>query len=646
MKKIKKYRNVMLRIIDIFVISISYYMAEIIISEPFKITTELNQTIFNTIILAIIIYSGMLHIYKTYKNITRYENGNDYLVYILACLVSYTVISVLKFILPIDIVSLRTNMIAALIIVTTIIGYRVVLRLILTNGFQTKDDEKMDRKNVLIIGAGEAARIVLGTLKTTMRDTYNVVGLIDDNTNKVNYAISGNKILGTRNDILRICEKNNVELILFTISNISNKDRKDILNICQKTGCKVRVLPGTADLIKNKNLMDNFRDIEIEDLLGREPIKLDNKNIGKLIKDKVVLVTGGGSIGSELCRQIMQYNPEKLVIVDIYENNLYDIEQELKANYPENKIEAIVASVREKERLNEIFEEFRPYLVFHAAAHKHVPLMETSPLEAIKNNVFGTYNVVNCADEYDVKRFVLISTDKAVNPTNIMGATKRLCEMMIQAKNKVSKTEFVAVRFGNVLGSNGSVVPLFRKQIANGGPVTVTHKDITRFFMTIPEAVSLVLQAMSGAQGGEIFVLDMGEPVKIYDMAVNLIKLSGYEPNVDIQIKVTGLRPGEKLYEEILMEEEGLTQTQHDKIHVAKPMNIDIGMIEDKLEKLRVLLETANNEDKEKIKNTIKQIVPTFRDGEEVNQEKINKQHIEKVERKIMMEPRKVEAIA
>lgn len=646
MKKIKKYRNVMLRIIDIFVISISYYMAEIIISEPFKITTELNQTIFNTIILAIIIYSGMLHIYKTYKNITRYENGNDYLVYILACLVSYTAISVLKFILPIDIVSLRTNMIAALIIVTTIIGYRVVLRLILTNGFQTKDDEKMDRKNVLIIGAGEAARIVLGTLKTTMRDTYNVVGLIDDNTNKVNYAISGNKILGTRNDILRICGKNNVELILFTISNISNKDRKDILNICQKTGCKVRVLPGTADLIKNKNLMDNFRDIEIEDLLGREPIKLDNKNIGKLIKDKVVLVTGGGgSIGSELCRQIMQYNPEKLVIVDIYENNLYDIEQELKANYPESKIEAIVASVREKERLNEIFEEFRPYLVFHAAAHKHVPLMETSPLEAIKNNVFGTYNVVNCADEYDVKRFVLISTDKAVNPTNIMGATKRLCEMMIQAKNKVSKTEFVAVRFGNVLGSNGSVVPLFKKQIANGGPVTVTHKDITRFFMTIPEAVSLVLQAMSGAQGGEIFVLDMGEPVKIYDMAVNLIKLSGYEPNVDIQIKVTGLRPGEKLYEEILMDEEGLTQTQHDKIHVAKPMNIDIGMIEDKLEKLRVLLETANNEDKEKIKNTIKQIVPTFRDEDEANKEKIN-EYEEKEERKIIIESRKVEAIA
>lgn len=647
MKTIKKYRNMMLRVIDIFVIAISYYMAEIIISEPFKITTELNQTIVNTIILAIIIYSSMLHIYKTYKNITRYENGNDYLVYILACLVSYTVISVLKFILPIKIVSLRTNMIAALIIVTTIIGYRVVLRLILTNGFQTKDDEKIDKKNILIIGAGEAARIVLGTLKTTMRDTYNVVGLIDDNTNKVNYAISGNKILGTRSDIIKICEEKHVELILFTISNISNKDRKEILNICQETGCKVRVLPGTEDLIKNRNLMDNFRDVEIEDLLGREPIKLDNKNIGKLIKDKVVLVTGGGgSIGSELCRQIMQYNPEKLVIVDIYENNLYDIEQELKANYPAEKIEAIVASVREKERLNEIFEEFRPYLVFHAAAHKHVPLMETSPLEAIKNNVFGTYNVVNCADEYNVKRFVLISTDKAVNPTNVMGATKRLCEMIIQAKNKVSKTEFVAVRFGNVLGSNGSVIPLFKKQIAKGGPVTVTHKDITRFFMTIPEAVSLVLQAMSGAQGGEIFVLDMGEPVKIYDMAVNLIKLSGYEPNVDIQIKITGLRPGEKLYEELLMAEEGLTQTQHDKIHIAKPMNIDMDMIEDKLEKLRVLLETANNEDKERIKDTIKQIVPTFRDEEKLNQEKINEQHIEKVERKVMMQPRKVEAIA
>lgn len=648
MKTVKKYRNIILRIIDIIVIAVAYYIAEILINNSFIITYELNQAIITTIILAIIIYSGFLHIFKTYKNITRYENGNDYLVYVLACLMAYTVITIIKITCNINMVNPRTNMIAALIIVTTIIGYRVVLRLILTENYKSSEEnENNKKKNVLIIGAGDATRIVLRTLRTTMRDTYNVVGLIDDNTNKVNYAISGKRILGTRYDIPRICKENQIDGILFTISNISSQDRKDILKICQETGCKVRILPGTADLIKNKNLMDSFRDVEIEDLLGREQIKLDNQNIGKLIENKVVLVTGGGgSIGSELCRQIIKYNPEKLVMVDIYENSLYDIEQELKTNYPMANIKAIVASVREKERLNEIFEEFKPYLVFHAAAHKHVPLMETSPLEAIKNNVFGTYNVVNCADEYQVKRFILISTDKAVNPTNIMGATKRLCEMIVQAKDKVSKTEYAAVRFGNVLGSNGSVVPLFKKQIANGGPVTVTHKDITRFFMTIPEAVSLVLQAMSYAKGGEIFVLDMGDPVRIYDMAVNLIKLSGLEPNVDIQIKVTGLRPGEKLYEKLLMSEEGLTQTEHDKIHVAKPMDIDMTMIEDKLKKLRILLETANNEDKEKIKNTIKQIVPTFKDKDEVNKEKINEQHIEKVGKKIIMEPSKVEAIA
>ena len=613
----KKYRNIILRIIDIIIIIESYYIAEVIINNTLFITDELNLKIINTIIVAIIIYSGMLHIFNTYKNITRYENGNDYLVYVLACLISYTSITIVKIIFNWNIVDARINMIAALIIVISIIGYRVAIRLILTENFENSKD-KEGKKKVLIVGAGYATRVVIGTLKTTMKNVYDVVGLIDDNPNKVNYAISGNSILGTRYDIPRICKEKQVELILFTISNITNQDRKDILKICQETGCKVRILPGTAELIKNKNLMDSFRDVEIEDLLGRDPIKLDNQNIGKLIENKVVLVTGGGgSIGSELCRQIIKYKPEKLVMVDIYENNLYDIEQELKSNYPEAQIYAIVASVRDKKRLNEIFEEFKPYLVFHAAAHKHVPLMETSPLEAIKNNVFGTYNVVNCADEYKVKRCILISTDKAVNPTNIMGATKRLCEMIIQAKDKVSNTEYAAVRFGNVLGSNGSVVPLFKKQIANGGPVTVTHKDITRFFMTIPEAVSLVLQAMSYAEGGEIFVLDMGEPVKIYDMAINLIKLSGLEPNVDIQIKVTGLRPGEKLYEELLMSEEGLTQTEHDKIHVAKPMNIDMEKVENKLERLRYLLEHDNNEQKDEIKKVIKEVVPTYREPKE-----------------------------
>lgn len=619
MKLLKKYRNIALRIMDIIIIAIAYYIAAILIENKLWLNNEINNIVLNTVILAVLIYGGILQIFSTYKNITRYENGSDYLVYILACVISCTIMIFLNIVSIMPIAEVRINLIAALIIVTSIIGYRVCLRMLLTE-IHGKKENVSDKKKVLIIGAGEAAKILIKTIKTSLKDAYNIIGLIDDNTNKVNYAISGNKILGTRYDIPRICKENDVEAIFFTISNIYNKDRKEILKICQETGCKVRILPGTKDLIKSKNIMDNFRNVEIEDLLGREPIKLDNRNIGKLIKDKVVLVTGGGgSIGSELCRQIIKYNPERLVILDIYENNLYDIEQELKFNYPKIKIDAVVASVREKERLSEIFKEYKPYLVFHAAAHKHVPLMETSPLEAIKNNVFGTYNVVNCADEYNVKRFILISTDKAVNPTNIMGATKRLCEMIVQAKDKVSKTEYAAVRFGNVLGSNGSVVPLFKKQIANGGPVTVTHKDITRFFMTIPEAVSLVLQAMSGANGGEIFVLDMGEPVKIYDMALNLIKLSGLEPNVDIQIKITGLRPGEKLYEELLMAEEGLTQTKHDKIYIAEPMDIDMKKIENKLNILdKLLVDGTNNEQKEKIRKAMKDVVPTFKEYQKI----------------------------
>ena len=614
MKFIKKHRNIYLRIMDIIIIAISYCIAQIIIGNQWIILPEIGERLITTIIMAIIVYGGILEIFKTYKNITRYENGNDYLIYVLACLISCTIMIFFNIIPGVPILDERTNLIASLIIVTSIIGYRVFIRLILNEGTTSKREKEDTRKNVLIIGAGEATKILLTTIKNSMKDTYKVVGLIDDNENKLNYAISGNKILGNRYDIPKICRENNVEVIFFTISNISQDDRRKILEICQETGCKVRILPGTKELIKDKPLIQSFRDVQIEDLLGRDPIRLDNKNIGKLIENKVVLVTGGGgSIGSELCRQIIKFKPSKLVIVDIYENNLYDIEQELKFNYPDMEIDAIVANVREKHRLNEIFEQYHPYLVFHAAAHKHVPLMETSPLEAIKNNVFGTYNTVKCADEYGVKRFILISTDKAVNPTNIMGATKRICELIIQAKNKVSKTEYAAVRFGNVLGSNGSVVPLFKKQIAKGGPITVTHKEITRFFMTIPEAVSLVLQAMSGAKGGEIFVLDMGEPVKIYDMAVKLIKLSGLEPDVDIQIKVTGLRPGEKLYEELLMAEEGLTETKHDKIHVARPSDIDMEKLEAKLAKLQHLLDNTNNEQKDEIKDVISEVVPTYR---------------------------------
>ena len=614
---LKKHRNIVLRLMDVIIIAISYYIAEALITNDIKIGVVLGNNITNTIIIAIFIYGGTLHLTKTYKNITRYENGNDYLIYILVCVIATAIITLIQAITSFSLIEFRAILIASLIIMVSLISYRVVIRFFLVYKYNKslENEEQNDLKRVLVIGAGEATRILITTIQNSMKNTYRIVGLIDDNSNKLNYAISGHKIIGTRYDIPRICKEEKVDAIFFAISNISNEDRRKILEICQETGCKVRILPGTKDLIKNKSIMQSFRNVEIEDLLGREPIKLDNKNIQKLIKDKVVLVTGGGgSIGSELCRQIVKFKPQKLVIVDIYENNLYDIEQELKYNYPKQDVSAIVASVRDKKRLNEIFEQYHPYLVFHAAAHKHVPLMEESPLEAIKNNVFGTYNVVNCADEYNVKRFILISTDKAVNPTNIMGATKRLCEMIIQAKNRVSNTEYAAVRFGNVLGSNGSVVPLFKKQIANGGPVTVTHKEITRFFMTIPEAVSLVLQAMSGAEGGEIFVLDMGEPVKIYDMAEKLIKLSGLEPNVDIQIKVTGLRPGEKLYEELLMAEEGLTETKHDKIHIAKPSDFDMDAIEKKLDKLNDMLEKNKNTDKTQIKKVMEQIVPTYKE--------------------------------
>ena len=523
-------------------------------------------------------------------------------------------------------INLKVNVLSGVLIAGTFVMYRLAGRSILSRRMSKyeKINKNQDNKanNLLIIGAGMGAREIIIAIKNNMRDKYNIVGIIDDDISKINHYILGIKVLGTRYDIPKIAKEKNVDLIFFAINKIDAVSRRKILEICQETGVKTRVLPTTEEVINKQGAMNSLRDVQIEDLLGRDPVHLDNKNINSLIKNKTVLVTGGGgSIGSELCRQIVKYDPKRLVILDIYENNLYDIEMELRAEYPKLNLEAIVASVRDKARLNNVFETYKPEIVFHAAAHKHVPLMEKSPLEAIHNNVFGTYNVVNCADEYGVEKFVLISTDKAVNPTNIMGASKRVCEMIVQAKNKVSKTEYVAVRFGNVLGSNGSVIPLFKKQIERGGPVTVTHKDITRFFMTIPEAVQLILQAVTYAKGGEIFVLDMGEPVKIYDLAVSLIKLLGYEPNVDIPIEITGLRPGEKLYEEILMSEEGLTSTKHDKIFISKPMHMEMTELE---EKLNILKELEYNEkySNENIKNVMKEVVPTYREPEEVNKEK------------------------
>ena len=561
-----------------------------------------------------------------YQNMMRYEVGKDYIKYIISAFLSMIISSIVYKAFSLEYINLKVNVLSGVLIAGTFVMYRLAGRSILSRRMSKyeKINKNQDNKanNLLIIGAGMGAREIIIAIKNNMRDKYNIVGIIDDDISKINHYILGIKVLGTRYDIPKIAKEKNVDLIFFAINKIDAVSRKKILEICQETGVKTRVLPTTLEVIAKQGAMNSLRDVQIEDLLGRDTVHLDNKNINSLIKNKTVLVTGGGgSIGSELCRQIVKYDPKRLVILDIYENNLYDIEMELRAEYPKLNLEAIVASVRDKARLNNVFETYKPEIVFHAAAHKHVPLMEKSPLEAIHNNVFGTYNVVNCADEYGVEKFVLISTDKAVNPTNIMGASKRVCEMIVQAKNKVSKTEYVAVRFGNVLGSNGSVIPLFKKQIERGGPVTVTHKDITRFFMTIPEAVQLILQAVTYAKGGEIFVLDMGEPVKIYDLAVSLIKLLGYEPNVDIPIEITGLRPGEKLYEEILMSEEGLTSTKHDKIFISKPMHMEMTELE---EKLNILKELEYNEkySNENIKNVMKEVVPTYREPEEVNKEK------------------------
>ncbi|MDO5557565.1 MAG: nucleoside-diphosphate sugar epimerase/dehydratase [Clostridia bacterium] len=628
MNKIRKNRVLVLIIMDILIVFVAYLLSGFLITKDF-FTLENKTAVINSVTVSIILQQVIFAIANLYKNITRYENGKDYLVYIVSAGAICGLTLLVKYILQVPMVGYREIVLTTILSIVGMITYRVLIRFILNINRSTGTLEKV--KDVLIIGAGQSGKEIIKIIKATMKSEYNIVGVIDDNPNKINCIITGSKILGNRNDIVNICEKNKVDEIFFAIGNIERKEKKNILQICQETGAKIRVLPSTEGIIRNKSIIQNLREVEIEDILGRDPILLDNNNIAELIKDHVVLVTGGGgSIGSELCRQISTFNPQKLVIFDIYENNLYNIEIELKSKYPKMQIEAIVGSVRDNKKLESVFEKYKPYLVFHAAAHKHVPLMEKSPLEAIKNNVFGTFNAVNCADKYGVKRFLLISTDKAVNPTNIMGATKRMCEIIIQAKSRVSKTEFAAVRFGNVLGSNGSVVPLFKKQIKEGGPVTLTHKEITRFFMTIPEAVGLVLQAMTYAKGGEIFVLDMGEPVKIYDLAVSLIKLSGLEPEVDIPIQVTGLRPGEKLYEELLMNEEGLTKTAHNKIFIGEPANIKMEELNSKIKSLRQMIKNENLSLKQ-IKKTMKQVVPTYKEPKVVNMEVLEK--VEKEEK-------------
>lgn len=464
-------------------------------------------------------------------------------------------------------------------------------------------------RNVLIIGAGEAGNALIKEIKNSRHLKKRVIGVIDDNRGKVGGYIHGIKIVGDREDIIEKCIELHVHEIIVAMPSASPKQIKQILDICKQTGCELKRVPGIYQLVNGDVSISKLKEVDVNDLLGREPVEVDLDSIMGYVSGKVVMVTGGGgSIGSELCRQIAGHNPKLLLIVDIYENSTYDIQNELKAKFPELNLVVLIASVRNTNRMKYIFETYSPDIIYHAAAHKHVPLMEDSPNEAIKNNVLGTWKMVQAADRYKVKRFVMISTDKAVNPTNIMGASKRICEMIIQTYNKHSATEYVAVRFGNVLGSNGSVIPLFKKQIERGGPVTVTDPNIIRYFMTIPEAVSLVLQAGAYAKGGEIFVLDMGEPVKIVDLARNLILLSGHKPDEDIMIEFTGLRPGEKLFEEMLMDEEGMQSTANKLIYIGKPIEMD----EEKfLEQLQELSEYVKTEPKD-IRDWVKRIVPTY----------------------------------
>lgn len=475
-----------------------------------------------------------------------------------------------------------------------------------------KNTENNRRKKVMIIGAGSAAIRLINELKGVNNvNRYQVVALIDDNKRKQGDYLNGVKVYGGRDEIIRTAHQLDIDEIFIAVPSISEKNKKEILEICNKTGCKLKTLPKITAVKDGASIKSQLRKVDYTDLLGREQIKPDLSKVFELLKGHTVLVTGGGgSIGSELVRQVANSGVAKRIIIfDIAENGAYEIQQEIRRKYPDVDLRVLIGSIRDEKRLCEIFEEYKPSFVYHAAAHKHVPLMEDSPKEAVKNNVFGTYNLAKTADKYGVKRFVMISTDKAVNPTNVMGATKRICEMIVQSFNKISETDFVAVRFGNVLGSNGSVIPLFKEQIENGGPVTVTHPDIIRYFMLIPEAVSLVLQAGAYANGGEIFILDMGSPVKIRELAENLIRLSGHIPGEDIEIKYTGLRDGEKLYEELLISEEGIQKTQNDLIYVARPMEFDSENLFNKISYMREIMEGATSR---QIVDVVKELVPTF----------------------------------
>ncbi len=547
-----------------------------------------------------------------YQSLWQFASVYEYSLVFYASLISYTVSTVLRLILEFQLPR-SCYFMSFVIFCFAAVGGRVVYR-VLRNHRHTAFRTNANMRRVMLIGAGDAANMLLREFNVSnLHDTRRVVCIIDDDVSKHGSRMYGITIVGGRDKIKDTVEKYGVQEIIFAIPSAPPEEKAEILNICKTLHCSMKTLPGISQLVKNEAISDSLVNVDVNDLLGRQPVTTNVEAIIGYIRDKTVVVTGGGgSIGSELCRQIASHGPKKLIIIDIYENNAYDIQMELLRTCPKVEIAVLIASVRDEKRIDDIFREHRPDIVFHAAAHKHVPLMEVSPQEAVKNNVFGTLNTVRAADRNGVSRFVMISTDKAVNPTNVMGATKRICEMIVQSYDKISKTEFVAVRFGNVLGSNGSVIPLFKKQIAEGGPVTVTHCGIIRYFMTIPEAVSLVLRAGAFAKGGEIFVLDMGKPVKILDLAENLIRLSGRTPYVDIKIEFTGLRPGEKLYEELLMSEEGLEATADEMIYIGKPVAFDSDEFLKKVEDMRTVI--ANNGD---IKAAVSEIVPIHVQREE-----------------------------
>ena len=618
MKKDKKpfnaklfYRRTYLIIYDIISVIFSSYIAVLIRYEfhldtvPEHFLTPINRFLPVNILLTLLIF----YIFRLYHSLWAFAGETELQNLVVSCAISALLNSVgLQFFkvseqpVPKSYYFLYMFVLISMMFVSRF-SYRFL------RSQKHKQQNKKNGISVMVIGAGEAANVIIKEIVNSNFSTMVIRCIIDDDQGKWGRYIQGIKVAGGRVRIIVCADLYDIDEIIVAMTSISRPELRKILEICKETNCKLRSLPGMYQLVNGEVNVSKLRDVEVEDLLGRDPISVDLDSILGYVQNKTVLVTGGGgSIGSELCRQIACHRPNHLIILDIYENNVYDIQQELKTRYPELKLTVLIASVRNTNRMNWIFEKYRPEIVYHAAAHKHVPLMEDSPNEAVKNNVFGTWKTAQAAAFYGVRRFVLISTDKAVNPTNIMGASKRICEMIIQTFNNHYDTEFVAVRFGNVLGSNGSVIPLFRKQIVAGGPVTVTHPDIIRYFMTIPEAVSLVLQAGAYARGGEIFVLDMGEPVKILDLAENLIRLSGYRVGEDIKIEFTGLRPGEKLYEELLMDEEGMKETANKLIHVGKPIEIDEMEFFQQLKRLK---EESRNESRD-IRPLIKEIVPTY----------------------------------